>query len=182
MRYDNIRNTREGFVNMRSGDKLIHTESVILGIVAFFVALTQLDIGFVPSLITAAVVIFVFPMLAGLITAFAWFVAIVFSAIWAVVAYFIGGAILGDSPVAGALIAVVVFVISFFLHKIFSGLGYSSVDKHVMDSIDSAAANTEVTGRNMQQMAGTNTGSFCSHCGQPIKPGSQFCTQCGSRQ
>ena len=24
--------------------------------------------------------------------------------------------------------------------------------------------------------------SFCSHCGQPIKPGSQFCTQCGSRQ
>lgn len=142
MSYRDIRDAREGFVDMSVGDGIIKVESIILGIVAFIFGMTNLNLDFVVALLIGFVIAIVFPWLTGLIVAFAWFVTIVFSLAWAVVGYFIGGAILGDSPVAGAIVAIIAFIISFYLHKIFAGLGYTTVEKHVIDSVDEINENT----------------------------------------
>lgn len=66
------------------------------------------------------------PWLMGLIEVFAWIATVLFSLIWAVIGYFIGGAILGDSSIAGVIVAVVIFICSFFAHKVFAG--FSNID------------------------------------------------------
>ena len=43
--YHNIRNIREGFVQSDTGDGLVRAESVIIGIVLFFLCLLYFKIG-----------------------------------------------------------------------------------------------------------------------------------------
>lgn len=135
MSYQDIRDAREGFVDLDIGDKIVRIESFIVGVACFIGALA-LGMGFVVAIIAGGVVAFVLPWLIGLVEIFAWIATILFSLIWALIGYFIGGAILGDSPIAGGIIAVAIFIASFFAHKVFAGLGYSSLTKHVIDSID----------------------------------------------
>lgn len=142
MSYRNIRDAREGFVDMDMGDKIIHIESIIMGIGAFIIGIAFMDLGLVVSLVVGGLVAFVFPWLVGLFTIFAWIATIVFSLIWAIVGYFIGGALLGDSVIAGIIVAIIVFISSFFAHKVFAGLGFSSITSHVMNSVDEIASNT----------------------------------------
>ena len=189
MSYRNVRDAREGFVNMGAGDGLIRTESIILGIAIFIVGMTNYGWDFMVALVVGLVVAFVFPWLTGLISIFAWFVTIVFSLIWAVIGYFIGGAILGDSPIAGVIVALIVFIISFHLHKVYAGLGYSSVDRHVIDSLDETADNTSYTAHTtknissqVNKMQRGNNVCYCSSCGTPLKVGTKFCMKCGSQQ
>ena len=181
MSYQDIRNTREGFVDSGIGDKIIKIESIILGIVVFILALTQMKTGFVTALVAGIVVAFVFPWLTGLIEIFAWFVTILFSLVWAFLAYFIGGAILGDSPVAGALVAIVVFIVSFFVHKVFAGLGYSSIQKHMLDSGDAIVENTANINQTVNNISPAGN-TFCHFCGAPLKDGANFCGKCGKAQ
>ena len=105
MYFDFLRDTREGFVDMRIGDKLILVESIIIGVISFIVMLIN-DYEFVVSLVVGLGCIVVVPTLVGLVPVIAWIVGIVFSLIWAVISYFIGDAILGDSPVAGGIMSV----------------------------------------------------------------------------
>ena len=142
MSYRDIRDAREGFVDMDMGDKIIHIESIIMGIAGFIVGIAFLDLGLVVSLIVGGMVAFVFPWLVGLFTIFAWIATIFFSLVWAVVGYFIGGALLGNSVIAGVLVAIIVFISSFFAHKVFAGLGFSSLTSHVINSVDEIASNT----------------------------------------
>lgn len=182
MSFRNITDTREGFVNMRAGDKLIRIESIIMGIILFFAAIATFDMGFVKALILGIVVAVVFPWLTGLIESFAWIVTIVFSIIWAVVGYLVGGAILGDSAFAGAVIAIIVFIVSFFLHKIFAGLGYSSVEKHVINSMDTTANNTTYTATKINNLvSNVSQKTYCSNCGTELKSGVKFCNKCGNK-
>lgn len=177
MSYQNIRDSREGFVRSDIGDKLVRIEAFIMGVVCF-IGLLTLHKGIGISIVAGVVIAFVLPWLMGLVQIFAWIATILFSLIWAVLGYFIGGAILGDSPVAGGIIAVLIFICSFFVHKVFAGLGYSSVEKHVMDSIDETRDNTSNIA-NMGQPAATR---YCSSCGARLEAGVNFCNKCGARQ
>lgn len=184
MGFNSIRNAREGFVDMSAGDKLIRIESIILGI-AVFIGMLCLHTGFFPALIVGALIMFLFPWLVGLIEVFAWIATIVFSLIWAVIGYFIGGALLGDSVIGGIIVAIIIFTGSFFLHKIFAGLGYHSVEKHVIDSIDSTRDNTaqmaNAMTNNYSQSQGS-TSKFCSNCGAKLDTNAHYCNSCGSKQ
>lgn len=181
MSYEDIRDTREGFVRMDVGDKLIGIESKFLAIVTLIVMWVALDTDFITALIAGVVVGFLFPWLVGLIGFFAWVVTIVFSLMWAVIGYFIAGALGGDSPIIGVIGAVIVFILSFFLHKVFAGLGYSSVEKHSMDAWDNTAANTAQINRSLNAMDTSNV-KYCVKCGTKLAADAGFCTKCGSQQ
>ncbi len=182
MSYQNIRDTREGFVNMGAGDRLIKIESKILAVVAFILMLAYFKMGIISALVVGLVVGFVFPWLVGLIEFFAWVATIAFSAVWAVVGYFLTGAIGGDSPVIGVIGAIIVFIVSFFLHKIFAGLGYSSVEKHALDAWDNTSNNTEQMKNSINEMQNINSVKYCSKCGTALDSEAGFCTKCGSAQ
>lgn len=187
MSYQDIRNTREGFVDMGAGDKLIRIESKILAIVVFIVLLAYLKMGVGQALIAGVVVGFVFPWLVGLVEFFAWVATIIFSVIWAGIGYFIAGALGGDSPVIGAIGAIIIFVASFFLHKIFAGLGYSSVEKHALDAWDNTSDNTAQTrdiARNIGDTLEKDMGNvkYCQKCGTAMDANAKFCAKCGSSQ
>lgn len=157
MSYQDIRDSREGFVNMGAGDKLIRIESKILAIITFILMLAYFKSGIISALIVAALIGGVFPWLVGLVKAFAWCAAVVFSLIWAVVGFFIGYLLAGimgiDTPIIGVLVAIIVFIVSFFLHKVFAGLGYSSVTKLELDAMQSTNANTAQTNADMSKIA-----------------------------
>jgi len=180
--FNHIRDAREGFVDMSAGDKLLKVESIILGIVAFIYFIAKTEVGFFPSLIIAAVVAIVFPWLVGLIEIFAWIVTILFSIIWAVISYFIGGSLF-NSAFAGVLIALLVFTISFFLHKIFAGLNFSSITSIMVDSNMRTERNTAATNEILHNNSQSQSQSaICSHCGATLKPEAKFCNMCGNRQ
>ena len=111
MSYNDIRNAREGFVDMGIGDSLIKLESRILGIALFIVMLVY-DYGFVNALIAGIACMVVFPILIGLIPFLGWLFGIVFSVGWAVIGYLIGAIITEDIVIVGILVGVVAFIIS----------------------------------------------------------------------
>lgn len=193
MSYEDIRNTREGFVDMGAGDLLVKIESKIVGVVAF-IGLLCMQKGFFASLILGIIIGGAFPWLVGLVPGFAWIAITVFSLIWSVIGYFVGGAILGNSAIAGALVAIIIFVISFFLHKIFAGLGFSSVERIKLDAIKNIEKNTEtlntVNYNNVTYSQTTSDESvsqdvqqvaYCYKCGARLRNGMRFCTKCGSQ-
>lgn len=187
MSYQDIRNTREGFVDMGAGDKLIRIESKILAVLVFILMLAYFKMGIVSALIAGAVIGFVFPWLVGLVEFFAWVVTIVFSVVWAGIGYFIAGAIGGDSVAIGVIGAIIIFIASFFLHKIFAGLGYSSVEKHALDAWDNNSNNTAQT-RDMVNDIGNSLEKdmsnikYCPKCGTALEGDAKFCAKCGSSQ
>lgn len=161
MSYDDIRNAREGFVDMRAGDSLIRIESIILAVISFIAGLAYYKLGFVSALIVAVIVAGVFPWLAGLIKIFAWIIAILFSFLWAVIAYFIIGECIDAS--AGVVAALIVFIASFFMHKIFSGLGFASLEKIKLDSMRSTSQNTSQISNAITQIANESKSSINDH-------------------
>lgn len=181
MSFQDIRDTREGFVRADIGDRLISIESKIIGVVAFFALWLGANQSFLVALVVAAVCIVVVPWLVGLISIFAWIVTIAFSLAWAIIGYFIGGAILGDSALAGAIVAIIVFVISFFLHKVFAGLGFNSVEKYALDTGEEIRDNTQNINQNLNNTMEAQT-TFCTSCGTPMKVGAKFCNKCGKQQ
>lgn len=186
MDYHDIRRTREGFVDMDAGDNLMRLEARIIGVVAFFALWLAMGIGFFSALVIGIACCVIVPWLVGLIESVAIVFSFIFSFVWAFLGYFIGGAILGDSPLAGAIVAIIIFMISMFQHKVFAGIGYSSVQKHVIDSVDDIRQNTANTANVMNtptiQQTPANTIVYCRNCGNALQAGDQFCNKCGSRQ
>lgn len=78
MSYQDIRNAREGFVRSDIGDKLVRIEAFIVGVLCFS-GLIALGKSFGVAVFTGIVVSAILPWLMGLIPAFAWIAAIVFS-------------------------------------------------------------------------------------------------------
>lgn len=185
MSYQDIRNTREGFVDSGAGDRIIRIESKIVAIVAFVLMLTYFEKGIIPALIAGVVVGFVFPWLVGLIEFFAWVATIVFSVIWAIIGYFLGGAVGGVA--VGVIVAIIIFIVSFFLHKVFAGLGYSSVTKHALDALDETRDNTAQTRDSVNTFqnnveSNVNNIKYCPNCGTALDKDARFCTNCGKTQ
>lgn len=187
MSFQNIRDTREGFVDMSTGDNLMKLEARSIGIAAFFALWLAAGVGFFPALVIGSVSCLVVPWLVGMIPAVAIVFSVVFSFAWAFIGYFIGGALLGDSVVAGILVAAIIFIISLFKHKVFAGIGYSSVEKHVIDSVDDIRQNTAntvnvINASSAVQPTQAKAVMYCTNCGEVLNVGDKFCNKCGSRQ
>jgi len=176
MNYDDIRDMREGFVDMGEGDGLVKWETRIVAVIIFILSLTIWDCSFIKSLIIAIVFAVLFPILIGTIPILGKIAAVFFSIVWAAVGWFIGAAILGTG--VGIIAAILAGSGSFFCHRVFSGLGYASVEKIELDNLSQISSNTA-------QMAATsqverNAANFCPNCGSQIK-GGNFCPNCGNR-
>lgn len=143
MSLENLRDNKEGFVSTGSGDRLIGFETKLIGIIAFFVCLLHYDKGFFISLLVGGFIMFIIPNLIMFIEFLAWPFIILFSVLWAFFSYNIGAMIFGDSSIAKLVIGIIVFIISFFSHKVSLNLGYSSVESHVINSIDDIKENTK---------------------------------------
>ncbi len=119
--------TRENFTKMRGG-KLISIEAYILGFVVLF-ALSLRDVSPIVSFIVAAVVGFAFPILLGTFKSLAWLAAILFSLVWALVVYAFASLIANGFSFIGLLFGIIFFVISFAVHKKYSGLTFQKINK-----------------------------------------------------
>ena len=205
MNYQHIRNAREGFVDMRSGDKLIRLESRLIGIAFFFYMLIGADAGFATSLIAGLLLVLIVPWIVGLIPVIAMVFAVVFSVAWAVLVYFIVGA-LANVPV-GVICALIVLIMSFYLHKIFAGIGFSSITKILIDSVQQISENTagtekthnirdnikinqiinvEKDGRIMNNIFSKSHNqisvkAYCHNCGTKLNGTEKFCGNCGTK-
>lgn len=147
MDYRDIQNTREGFYSSDAGEKFIRKESIIVGIIAVLLSWLLFKWNIFASLGVGIAVGVVFPWLVGLFKWFAWVVTIIFSVIWGAFGYGIGYLIFNfifhvESIIPAIIVAGIVFAISFVNHRIFAGLGYESVEKHVISSIDEIRDNT----------------------------------------
>ena len=185
MSYQDIRDAREGFVRSDIGDGMIKVESVIIGIITFFLLINN-DMGFFKSLMIAILVIAVTPVLVGLIKPLAIVAAILFSIIWGYVGYVIGCLATNDNIFVGVIGFIILCSFSLLCHRVFSGLGFQSVEKHVIDSIDQTRDNTaeirnNQSGQNEVHSSSDKKANFCSNCGIKIEFKTKFCPECGNK-
>lgn len=115
-------------------------EAFIVGVLCFS-GLIALGKSFGVAVFTGIVVSAILPWLMGLIPAFAWIAAIVFSLVWAT-------------------------------------LGYISISKYLMNSIDKIKENVANSSNAVQPI----TGLRCSSCGTSFDVEVNFCGTCGVRQ
>lgn len=148
--YQHIRDYNDGFVDSGIGDRLVCTESRILGIILFFVLLFAGE-SFVSSAILAVICYFVIPWILSRVKFLGWLFGLAFSLLWGFLSWFIfcfiadlfpGG--LDESTYFAIIIAsVVIAAVSMFKHKVFSSIGFRSVRRHAIDAIDQIRHNTE---------------------------------------
>lgn len=156
---------RNSFLRMRGG-KLISIESIVLAFVVFFVLAVVKDVPQFAALVAAVAVGFVFPILVGLFKSIAWVAAILFSLIWAFVAYFLAENMANGS--VGFLAGVIIFVISFMVHKNYSGLSFHGVGQKKLDQKTVSADHIKAQERV----------SFCPKCGRRIRGLDGRCEVC----
>lgn len=183
MSYDDIRDAREGYVRGDFGDALIKIESVLIGIAVGFAFLYGVKLTPVQCIIIAILVMVVVPWLVGTITILAWIVAILFSLVWAAIGFVAGYFIFNHSYLIGIVTALVIFVLSFFCHKVFAGIGLQSARKFRDEALDDIRNNTnDIRNNTNQQPEAEVQIRFCSSCGAELKEGDSFCNKCGTKQ
>lgn len=156
---------RRNFTKMRGG-RMISAESYILGLILLFVISMVMDSLPYAAIAAAIAVGFVFPILIGVFKSLAWLAAVLFSFIWAFIAFVFVGAI-ADST-AGLFAAGLFFVVSFAVHKNYSGLSFQAVSRKNRDLQISPAEN----------MAPFENASFCPKCGRRIRTSDGHCDVC----
>ena len=160
---------RENFLRLRGG-KLISIESYVLGFVVLFVVNIVKNYSMPVSCIVALIVGFVFPILIGLFKSLAWIAAVAFSLIWGVLAYGIVGAIAHNSVILGLLGGIIVFAISFVIHKNYSGLVFQGVSRNDNNQQQAQITTDETTYEAV---------AFCPKCGRRIHSIDGRCDFCG---
>jgi|BioPla2DNA2_1021312.scaffolds.fasta_scaffold04096_2 hypothetical protein len=160
-------NTRNSFVKMRGG-KLISIESVILAFVVFFVLTMVKNASPYLSLVVAFVVGFVFPILVGTFKSLAWIAAILFSLVWAFLGFVIVGAIADGSILIGIVGAVILFAISFAIHKNYSGLSFQNINNKTNNTENIVINNSSIKENVV----------FCPKCGRRIRSVDGRCDTC----
>lgn len=149
-RYQHIRNYNDGFVDSSIGDNLIYIESRISGVIFFFTLLLTGE-GIVSASILAVLCILVIPWLISRFKIIGWFFGLVFSLVWGFLSWYIlcfitdvfAGGLDAGTEASIILASVVIAAVSMFKHKVFSGIGYKSVKRHMIDTLDRIAYNTE---------------------------------------
>lgn len=149
-RYQHIRDYNDGFVDSSIGDTLVYIESRIVGVIFFFVLLFAGE-SFVSALILAILCIFVIPWLISRIKILGWLFGLIFSLLWGVLSWFVlcfitdvftGGLDVSTESTI-VLASIIITAVSMFKHKVFSGIGFRSVKRHIIDAIDRIRYNTE---------------------------------------
>lgn len=162
-----IEKMHDNFVRKRGG-KLISIEAYVLAAVVCYVLIIMKDVSPVISIIIAFVIGFVFPILVGTFKFVAWIVSILFSLIWGLFVFFIVESISGGSGLSDILAGIVIFAISFFVHKIYAGLSFHLV------RIKKGNKNTYV----MTDETLYENVSFCPKCGRRINNSNPYCEKC----
>lgn len=148
--YQHIRDYNDGLVDSSIGDALVYIESRIVGSILFFVLLFNGE-GFVSSLIMAILGIIVIPWVISRSKALGWLFGLIFSLLWGFLSWyficlitdvFFGGL---EASTEGTIIlaSALISAVSMFRHKVFSGIGFKSVRRHVLDTLDRIRYNTE---------------------------------------
>lgn len=158
---------RNSFLKMRGG-KLISIEAVILGFVVFFVLFLVKNTSPYIALIVALIVGFVFPILVGIFKTLAWLAAILFSFVWAFLAFAIGREIADNSVLIGLLAGIIFFSISFFVHKNYAGLSFHRINRKTRN-----IKNDIVNDNTISEVV-----SFCPKCGRRIRSLNGSCDVC----
>ena len=159
---------RNNFLKMRGG-KLISIESIILGLSMFFL---MQGYSTATILIVAAIVAFVFPILFSLFKGFAWVATIVFSILWASLAAQIVGELVNTNAVVRVLVGIIVFLISFFVHKNFAGLTFHTIKINRNHNSINRSINVS------KQSYECESVSFCPKCGRRIHSKDGRCDIC----
>lgn len=123
-----IEDIRNNFTKMRGG-KLISVESVVIAFIIFLIMSMKDDGLLYPGMFIGIIVAVVFPIIVGTFKTVAWLVAIIFSLLWALIGGVIGGAFFGGSALIALLIGGVIFLISFRIHKNYSGITFQNINK-----------------------------------------------------
>lgn len=163
---ESLQNTRESFLKLRGG-KLISVEAIVTAIIILFVMIIKNNESIGVSLVVAAIVAFVFPILIGVFKALAWLAAVLFSLIWGIIGFSIIEAITNDFVLIGFVGGIIIFLLSFRIHKNYSGLTFRGVTRKNMDGAlfeDSYIEKEEV--------------KFCPICGRRITSSSGICDVC----
>jgi hypothetical protein len=157
--------TREKFLKMRGG-KLISIESGILGVMTFLVlAMKWGEEKLVAAIAVALIVGFAFPILVGSFKSLGWVSAVLFSLMWAILAFNIGKMIGSFFP--GLLLGILFFAIVFFIHKHYAGLQFRTVS--VKNDEQQVVPTSEPTYESV---------IFCSKCGRRIRAIDGRCEFC----
>lgn len=158
--------TRESFLKMRGG-KLISIEAYILAFIVLIILTMMKNASPIISLIIAVIIGFVFPILVGTFKSLAWLVAILFSLVWALLTFTIVSAIANDTVFIELISGVISFIISFFVHKHYSGLSFQRIRKRNNNKqlISSKEPTYEVV-------------NFCPKCGRRIRTIDGRCNSC----
>lgn len=160
-----LRNIRNNFLKIRGG-KLISIESVTLAFVVLFILTIIKNTSPYFALVIAFIVGFAFPILVGTFKSSAWIAAILFSLLWAILGFIIVIAITDGILVLGLLAAVVIFAISFVVHKNYSGFSFQNISRKVNSNI---TIDNSVEKENVM---------FCSKCGRRIRTIDGKCDIC----
>ena len=159
-----MKDIRNNFIKMRGG-KLIYIESVILAFVVFFIMIIVKDTSPYAALVAAFILGFVFPILIGVFKTLAWFAAILFSLVWAFLFFLIVETIASG---AGLLAGIVFFIVSFIVHKNYSGLSLQVINRK----------NREPQSLQIEDISLHEDISFCPKCGRRIKTSDGQCDVC----
>ena len=152
----------------KHGGKLIHVESVILGLLL----LGLLEYNNCPLILVVlipAIVVFVLPILIGVFQTLAVLTAVLFSLIWGFLALLFAGGLLNSLPI-GIFCGIAAYFISFRVHKNYSGIQF-----HGFQRKDGGVPHTpaEVSDRFIKQAV-----VFCPKCGRRITSADGICDFC----
>lgn len=157
---------RDNFLKIRGG-KLISIEAYILAILVFCILVLLKNESPIMSIMFAMVVGFVFPILVGIFKSLAWLAAILFSFIWASLGFVLVGAVVNKSFFIRLLLSIILFCITFWVHKNYSGLTFQGISKK--------SKNQQVV--SLEEPLYENV-SFCSKCGRRIRTFDGKCDSC----
>lgn len=141
----------------RRGGKLISIESYVLGFIVLFV-LMMAEFSTPVSCIFAFLFGFGFPILIESFKTFVWISTVAFSLIWGIMSYIIASSIAHNSVIWGLLGGIIVFTISFLMHK----THYESTLNSEKEEVN--IQQTQVTAPESNYEAV----SFCPKCGRRI--------------
>lgn len=180
---------RNRYLNNASGGKLIRVESGILGVVIFLTMATN-NMNIWVSIITGTVIAFAFPFLLRLFSFLGWIATFLFSFLWAALAFSLIDLIPGLGFLPPLIAAAIVFIISYNVHKAYSGLYIPSMKAHNLnlktiftptstdDSADEFVLPDEAHGLTRIEEIKTEKVIFCPDCGRRIKSENGKCTYC----